>query len=112
MQARGARMTTLMNRRVGRRTVLKTGIHLGLALPALSLVEAYAGGQTPSSAQPAGTVEISWYVGKDYTDANRTLVQTFNSRQSRIRVNWQEQPPSTTDQHDKYVSMLAAKDPR
>ena len=104
-------MTEPLNHRVSRRAVLKTGVQLGLTLPALSLIESYAGGQTAAFAQSAGTVEISWYVGKDVTDANKTLVQTFNSRQSRIRVNWQEQPPSTSDQHDKYVSVLAAKDP-
>ena len=104
-------MTEPLNRRVSRRAVLKTGVQLGLTLPALSLIESYAGGQTAAFAQSAGTVEISWYVGKDVTDANKTLVQTFNSRQSRIHVNWQEQPPSTSDQHDKYVSVLAAKDP-
>jgi len=104
-------MTELLNRRVSRRTVLKTGFRLGVTLPALSLIEAYAGGQTPASAQSTGAVEISWYVGKDVTDANKTLVEMFNSRQSRIRVNWQEQPPSTSEQHDKYVSVLAAKDP-
>jgi len=102
-------MTEPLNRRVSRRALLKTGVQLGVTLPALSLIEAYAGGQTAASAQ--STVEISWYVGKDVTDANKTLVQMFNSRQSRIRVNWQEQPPSTSDQHDKYVSILAAKDP-
>src|SRR5215467_8573364 len=99
-----------MAKRLNRRAVLKTGIRLGLALPALSAFEAYVGSQTPASAQST-TVEISWYVGKDVTDANKTLVQMFNSRQSRIRVNWQEQQPSTSDQHDKYVSILAAKDP-
>jgi multiple sugar transport system substrate-binding protein len=104
-------MTEPLNRRVSRRAVLRTGVRLGVTLPALSLIDAYAGGQTPASAQSTGTVEISWYVGKDVTDANKTLVQMFNTRQSRIRVNWQEQPPSTSDQHDKYVSVLAAKDP-
>lgn len=99
-----------VHRRVSRRAVLKKAAQFGAALPALSLVEAYAGGRTSARAQ-AGAVEISWYVGKDVTDANKTLVQMFNSRQSHIRVNWQEQPPSTSDQHDKYVSILAAKDP-
>ena len=103
-------MTEPLDRRVTRRAALKTGIRVGLTLPALSLIEAYTGGRTASSAQSPTAVEISWYVGKDATDANKTLVQMFNSRQSRIRVNWQEQPPSTSDQHDKYVSILAAKD--
>jgi multiple sugar transport system substrate-binding protein len=98
------------NRRVSRRAMLKKAARLGVALPALSLIESIAAGRTPAAAG-AGPVEISWYVGKDVTDANKTLVQMFNSRQSRIRVNWQEQPPSTSDQHDKYVSILAAKDP-
>ena len=105
-------MTEPLIRHVSRRGVLKTGVQLGLTLStALSLIVAYVGAQTTASAQSTGTVEISWYVGKDATDANKTLVQMFNSRQSRIRVNWQEQPPSTSEQHDKYVSILAAKDP-
>ena len=103
-------MAEPLNRRLTRRAALKTGIRAGLTLPALSLIEIYAGGRTGSSAQSPAAVEISWYVGKDVTDANKTLVQMFNSRQSRVRVNWQEQPPSTSDQHDKYVSILAAKD--
>lgn len=104
-------MTEPLNRRVTRRAVLKTGLHLGLALPTLSLIEACGGGQNAPSSESTGTVEISFYVGKDVTDTTRTLVETFNARQSKIRVNWQEQPPSTSDQHDKYVSILAAKDP-
>ena len=104
-------MAERLNRRVSRRAMLKTGVRLGLALPAVSVFESYAGGRTPAAAQPAGTVEISWYVGKDVNDANKTLLQMFHARQSRVRVNYQEQPPNTSDQHDKYVSILAAKDP-
>jgi multiple sugar transport system substrate-binding protein len=104
------RRNASVRRRVSRRAMLKRAAQFGMAVPALSLLEGYAEGRTPARAQ-GGTVEISWYVGKDVTDANKTLVETFNARQSRIRVNWQEQPPSTSDQHDKYVSILAAKDP-
>jgi multiple sugar transport system substrate-binding protein len=102
-------MTGPSNRRISRRAVLKTGVQWGLTLPALSLIDGYAGGRKASA--QSTTAEITWYVGTDVTDANKTLVQMFHSRQSRIRVNWQEQGPSTSEQHDKYVSILAAKDP-
>jgi multiple sugar transport system substrate-binding protein len=104
-------MTDPWKGRFSRRVVLAVGVQLGLTVTALAVIAASPAGPALSFAQPTATVEINWYVGKDVTDANKTLVQIFNSRQSRIRVNWQEQPPSTSEQHDKYVSILAAKDP-
>lgn len=114
-------MSPPLHRRCTRRDALRLAACLGLAVPTLSLLEACggptgpaspaAGGATAAPAQGSGSpVEINWFVGKDVTDANKTLVDKFNASQSRIRVNWQEQPPSTTDQHDKYVSIMAAKD--
>lgn len=62
-------------------------------------------GQQQQTQQP---VTITFYAGKDLTQANNKLVESFNKSQDRIRVSLQEMPPSTTDQHDKYVSVLAA----
>lgn len=109
----------MLTRRVSRRSVLKTGMLMGLAVSGMSLLGACRGAGTGTSgpsatsapaAQAGGTVEVNFFVGKDVTDANKTLVDRFHASQNKIKVNWQEQPPSTTDQHDKYVSILAARD--
>lgn len=62
--------------------------------------------RTPQRTQER--VTITFYSGKDLTESNRRLVDSFNESQNRIRVTLQELPPSSTEQHDKYVSMLAA----
>ncbi len=123
-------MSGVFSHPLTRRSMLRGVLGVGLALPALSLLEACSpsasqpgapasgGGASSGAAQPtmaapaqaAGTVEINWFVGKDTSDSNKTLVETFHASQNKIKVNWQEQPPSTTDQHDKYVSIMAAKD--
>jgi multiple sugar transport system substrate-binding protein len=110
-------MSDFLTRRWTRRTVLRTGALLGLGASATSLLAA-CGGPSPAgpgqatapAAGSAGPVEINWFVGRDVTEANRNLLETFHARQDKIRINWQEQPPSTTEQHDKYKTVLAAKD--
>lgn len=123
-------MSGNVSRPLTRRSVLRGVLGAGLVLSVVPLIEACTSSTSPAPApttagappasaakptaapaQAGGTVEINWYVGKDTTDSNKTLVESFNSSQSKIKVNWQEQPPSTTDQHDKYVSVMAAKDP-
>ncbi len=64
------------------------------------------GGGGQQSQEP---VTITFYSGKDLTGSNEALVEEFNRTHDNIKVNYQEMPPSTTDQHDKYVSVLAAK---
>lgn len=55
-------------------------------------------------------VIINMFVGMDQTGANRTLVEMFNAAHDDIKINYQEMPPSSTEQHDKYVTVLAARD--
>ena len=55
-------------------------------------------------------VVINMFVGKDQSGANQKLVDMFNASRDDIQINYQELPPSSTDQHDKYVTMLAARD--
>ncbi len=64
------------------------------------------------SASGTGSAEvvINFYAGKDLSGANQELVERFNAKQSGIKVVLHEMPPSTTEQHDKYVTVLAARD--
>ncbi|NLJ25557.1 MAG: ABC transporter substrate-binding protein [Firmicutes bacterium] len=55
-------------------------------------------------------VVINMFVGKDQSGANQELVDMFNATHEDIQINYQEMPPSTTEQHDKYVTVLAARD--
>lgn len=57
----------------------------------------------------AAAVTINFYVGKDLSGANQALVEKYNSMQSKVKVILQEMPPSSTEQHDKYVTVLAAR---
>lgn len=85
--------------------IIIAGVVLMAVLP---LSSTWAGGSTEKS---AGPVKIVFAAGKDTTGANPKLVELFNSTHKDIQIEYLEMPASTTEQHDKYAIVFAAKDP-
>lgn len=76
-------------------------------LAAMPLSGVWAGG---ASEESKGPVKIVWATGKDTTGTNPKLVELFNSTHKDIQIEYLEMPSSTTEQHDKYAIVFAAKD--
>lgn len=92
--------------------ILKTfSLVLLVALVPLLGVWASGTGETKgSTGAAAAPVRIVFSTGKDTTNTNPKIVEAFNSTHKDVQIDYVEQPPSTTDQHDKYATMFAAKD--
>ncbi|MFN8524525.1 MAG: ABC transporter substrate-binding protein [Chloroflexota bacterium] len=139
-------MSDGLNRRLSRRSVLRTGVGLGLAVPATSLLAACGGtAQPPASggaatapskpaeskpaeskpaapaAPPAATAApaaqtsstattVVWFAGRDTTGYTPKQVEAFNKANKSIQIDYQEQGATTTDLHDKFVTVAGAKD--
>ncbi|HEY8598107.1 MAG TPA: ABC transporter substrate-binding protein, partial [Thermomicrobiales bacterium] len=58
-----------------------------------------------------GTTTIVWFAGRDTTGYTPKQVEAFNNANKNIRIDYQEQGATTTDLHDKFVTVGSAKDP-
>jgi multiple sugar transport system substrate-binding protein len=126
-----------MYRRLARRSVLRSALTLGLAVPATSLLAAC--GATPQPAAPSKPAEakpaapaapaappapasapaaktsgsattVVWFAGRDTTGYTPKQVEAFNKANTSIQIDYQEQGATTTDLHDKFVTVAGAKD--
>jgi multiple sugar transport system substrate-binding protein len=72
-----------------------------------------AASTAPASAATggAGTTTIVWFAGRDTTGYTPKQVEAFNNANKQYRIDYQEQGANTTDLHDKFVTVAAAKDP-
>ncbi len=82
-----------------------------IATAALALLAMSAWGSPSAEARSAGPVKVVLTTGKDASGANPQIVAKFNAAHKDIQIDYQEMPPSTTEQHDKYATVFAAKDP-
>ncbi|MBZ4665864.1 ABC transporter substrate-binding protein [Mahella sp.] len=64
-------------------------------------------GDTTASEQP---VTITLAQGKDVTDATENTIQAFETKYPNIKVNFQEMPSESDQQHNSYVTALSAGD--
>jgi len=56
-------------------------------------------------------VTITWFAGRDTTGYTPKQVEAFNKANTSIQIDYQEQGATTTDLHDKFVTVAGAKDP-
>jgi multiple sugar transport system substrate-binding protein len=131
-------MSEMLTRRLSRRSVLRAGLFLSLAVPGTSLLAACGQQAQPSSsaptaapakpteaakpaapaattapaAQTSGTAtKVVWFAGRDTTGYTPKQVEAFNQANKSIQIDYQEQGANTTDLHDKFVTVAGAKDP-
>ena len=96
---------TLGSRRT-RRQALRGAAGLGLAVPLLGV----------SATRPRRTfaqepVTLNWFASRDQTGFTPTQVDAFNAAHPNIQISYQEQGATTTDLHDKFVTIATAEDP-
>src|SRR5207248_11629944 len=62
-------------------------------------------------AQSSGTATtVVWFAARDTTGYTPKQVQAFNQANKNIQIDYQEQGATTTDLHDKFVTVAGAKD--
>jgi multiple sugar transport system substrate-binding protein len=62
-------------------------------------------------AKAAGPVTITWFAARDATGFTPKQVEEFNKGSTAVQIGYQEQGATTTDLHDKFVTIATAKDP-
>ncbi|MHB8648018.1 MAG: extracellular solute-binding protein [Thermomicrobiales bacterium] len=67
--------------------------------------------QTTPNVPPSGAVTINWFASRDTTGYTPKQVDAFNKANKTIQISYQEQGATTTDLHDKFVTVATAKDP-
>jgi len=67
--------------------------------------------QTTPNVPPTGAVTINWFASRDTTGYTPKQVDAFNKANKTIQISYQEQGATTTDLHDKFVTVATAKDP-
>ncbi|SMB99418.1 carbohydrate ABC transporter substrate-binding protein, CUT1 family [Thermanaeromonas toyohensis ToBE] len=87
-------------------------------LAAVILALAFLGGcggkgKTQESAKESSenkVVTLNFRTGKDTSGQIKALIKKFEEKYPNIKVNFQEMPWSTDDQHNAYVTALSAQD--
>ena len=69
-------------------------------------------GQAAPGQQGTGTATtVVWFAGRDTTGYTPKQVEAFNKANKSVQIDYQEQGATTTDLHDKFVTVAGAKDP-
>jgi multiple sugar transport system substrate-binding protein len=91
--------------RYSRRSALKRAAALGLSVPAVAT--ALGPAKTTRAQDP---VTITWFASRDTTGYSQQQVDAFNAQNPSIQISYQEQGATTTDLHDKFVTIATAQD--
>ncbi len=95
----------------GGQNVAATAATAGGASVAPAASSAASTNPAASSAGAGGTTTIVWYAGRDTTGYTPKQVEAFNNANKTLRIDYQEQGATTTDLHDKFVTVGSSKDP-
>src|SRR5919204_5667185 len=70
-----------------------------------------SGAATAPAVQSTGTATtVVWFAARDTTGYTPKQVEAFNNANKSIQIDYQEQGATTTDLHDKFVTVAGAKD--
>jgi len=98
---------------------------IAVALMRALMLSACGGGSqtTDDTSKPADTstgtsdgessseqVTITFAQGKDVSNATKNTIEQFEAKYPNIKVNYQEMPPESDQQHNSYVTALSAGD--
>ncbi len=82
------------------------------AAPTTAAKPAAATGAAPTAAPKTGSgVQVTWFAARDTTGYTQKQVDAFNALNKGVTISYQEQGATTTDLHDKFVTVASAKDP-
>ena len=85
---------------------ISTAAILSISLVACSSPDS----EKSSSKESKGkVVEITYARGADSTGSTKKLIEEFEKKNPNIKVNYQEMPNSSTQQHDQYVTAFSSK---
>ncbi|MBA2753776.1 MAG: ABC transporter substrate-binding protein [Chloroflexia bacterium] len=91
--------------RESRRSTLKRAAVLGLSVPA---VAAALGPARRARAQDP--ITLTWFAARDPSGYTQQQVDAFNAQNPALQISYQEQGATTTDLHDKFVTIASAGD--
>ncbi len=97
--------------RYSRRQILRRATALGLSESALGTVLTRTGTTAPAARRQSGPVTINWFNARDTSGFSQQQVDAFNAQSTNIKISYQEQGATTTDLHDKFVTVATAQDP-
>ncbi|MGH2559035.1 MAG: extracellular solute-binding protein, partial [Thermomicrobiales bacterium] len=91
--------------RYSRRTAIKRAGLLGLSIPTVAAA-------MPRARRVAAQekVTVNWFASRDTTGFSPQQVEAFNAEHPSIEISYQEQGATTTDLHDKFVTIATAQD--
>jgi multiple sugar transport system substrate-binding protein len=75
-----------------------------------SLAASSAPTSSASAAPKAGVTTITWFAARDTTGYTPKQVAEFNAQNPNTPISYQEQGATTTDLHDKFVTIATAND--
>jgi len=83
------------------------------SVPAGGASSAPAASTSPaaSSSGASGTTTVVWFAARDTTGYTAKQVEAFNTASKTLKIDYQEQGATTTDLHDKFVTVGSSKDP-
>ncbi|MCC7368663.1 MAG: ABC transporter substrate-binding protein [Chloroflexi bacterium] len=64
----------------------------------------------PAAQTSSSATTVVWFAGRDTTGYTPKQVEAFNKANKSIQIDYQEQGATTTDLHDKFVTVAGAKD--
>lgn len=81
--------------------------------PASGASSAPAASTSPAASSSGGTgvTTLVWFASRDTTGYSPKQVEAFNNASKTLKIDYQEQGATTTDLHDKFVTVASAKDP-
>jgi multiple sugar transport system substrate-binding protein len=65
----------------------------------------------PAQSGTGTATTVVWFASRDTTGYTPKQVEAFNKANKSIQIDYQEQGATTTDLHDKFVTVAGAKDP-
>ncbi len=92
-------------RPLSRRNVLKGAAAAGAGAAALA-----ATAKTPRRAAGQDVITLNWFAARDTSGYTPQQVDAFNAQSPNIQISYQEQGATTTDLHDKFVTIATAED--
>ncbi|GHO88466.1 ABC transporter substrate-binding protein [Dictyobacter formicarum] len=101
---------SISTQKLTRRTLLGNGVKAGVGATMLGPLLAACGEDASSSSRPNGPVTIQYAALNDQTGEQAAEIARFNDlHKGKIKVEYQQLPPVSTDQYGKFVSAFRAQ---
>ncbi|AEE96382.1 ABC transporter substrate-binding protein [Mahella australiensis] len=72
--------------------------------------ETQPGSEGTDNSASEEAITVTYARGKDTTTANQKMLEAFEAKYPNIKINYQEMPPQSDQQHNAFVTALSAGD--